>query len=267
MGGLPCGVPALPFLLINISSNILRPCIPKEPTVAHHPTHSVPPKLEGRKRAGVWAWKSKYHPKIWSFLFYFWCKWFEGSGWSPADGSSTLMPHWPMWQRCRSWWNDWHGHDMLPAALSPTPRAGDNHCSLWRGVKEEMLHFYWTSKRTVVSKVVIFSCVWVAAGCGLSHRGPAVNAKRCDGPCLWTQTREEDVQPWGPVCPVVAHSQPPPELPTAVTKIPDPAMQTVWSPLLTCIGFFFSINPDKSTTSAAMQVGVHHERNMFWCNI
>lgn len=69
-----------------------------------------------------------------------------------------------------------------------------------------MLHFYWTSKRTVVSKVVIFCSVWVAAGCGLSHSGPAVNAKRRDGPCRWTQTREEDMQPWGPLCPAVANS-------------------------------------------------------------
>lgn len=177
------------------------------------------------------------------------------------------MLHCPMWQRCRSGSNDWHEHDMLSAALSPTPRAGDNHGSLWSGVKEEMLHFYWASKRTVVSKVVIFSSVWVAAGCGLSHSGPAVNVKRRDGPCLWTQTREEDMQPWGPMRPVVTHSQPPPELPPAMTKIPDPVMQTLWSHFLTCIDvfFFLSINADNITT-AAMQVEVHHERKTFWCN-
>lgn len=115
-----------------------------------------------------------------------------------------------------------------------------------------MLHFYWASKRTVVSKVVIFSSVWVAAGCGLSHSGPAVNVKRRDGPCLWTQTREEDMQPWGPMRPVVTHSQPPPELPTAMTKIPGPVMQTLWSHFLTCIDVLF-FSPSTQTRLQQMQ--------------
>lgn len=116
-----------------------------------------------------------------------------------------------------------------------------------------MLHFYWTSKRTVVSKVVIFSSVWVVAGCGLSHSGPAVTVKRRDGPCLWTETREEDVQLWGPMCPVVTHSQPPPELPTAMTKIPDPVMQTLWSHFLTCIDVFI-LPPSTQTRLQHLQL-------------
>ena len=40
-------------------------------------------------------------------------------------------------------------------------------------------------------------CEWVAVGCGLSQSGPGGDVQGCDGPCLRTQTREEDVQLWG----------------------------------------------------------------------
>lgn len=58
---------------------------------------------------------------------------------------------------------------------------------------------------------------------------PGLDAEWCDGPCLGAQTREEDVQPWGPKGPVVTHSSTPPALPTATTKISNPVMQTVRS--------------------------------------
>lgn len=70
-------------------------------------------------------------------------------------------------------------------------------------------------------------CEWVAVGCGLSLSGPGLRRfKGCDGPCLGTQTREEDVGPKGPV---VTHSSTPPALPPAMTKISDPVMQTLRS--------------------------------------
>lgn len=83
----------------------------------------------------------------------------------------------------------------------------------------------------LLSPRLSFSALRVG-GCRLrfvTQLRPGVDAQWCDGLCLGAQTREEDVQPWGPMGPVVTHSSTPPALPTAVTKIQNPAMQTVRS--------------------------------------
>lgn len=173
----------------------------KEPKVAHHPTDSVKPKLAGCKTCRCVDEKANSIQNMtaeeidhfsFDYLILFLMLVVLNAEAGAQQGAAAVWRCTAPCGRvhvCRSWSNDWLEHDMFSAALSPTPRAEDNHCALWSGVKEALLHFYWTSERTVASKVVIFSYAWVAAGGGLSHCGPAVNVKRRDGPCLWTQTR------------------------------------------------------------------------------
>lgn len=124
---------------------------------------------------------------------------------------------------------DWHEHDMSSAAHSPTLRAETiTTPSEVQQKKREIAQFLLNS--AVKGRGLSFSSLWVGGS-------------RLRFVTQWTWRRRSGV--WcsvsldpdkggrraavGPKSSVVTHSWTPPALPTAVTKISDPVMQTLRS--------------------------------------
>lgn len=92
-------------------------------------------------------------------------------------------------------WLTWIWH-VLSCPVAHT-LGGSNHGCLWSSVKLKSLPFYCASERAAaVPRVVIFQLVsgWLSAV--VCHTVDLEETLR-DGPCLRTQTRKEDMQPWG----------------------------------------------------------------------
>lgn len=112
---------------------------------------------------------------------------------SPADGRINLMLRGLTSQRYTVWPVDLHKPDTSSAARSPTPEAITTPSK----VKLKSLQF---SPAFQESSCCTQGChlpvsEWVAVSCGFVTQWTCRDSQGHDGPCFWTQTRKEDMEP------------------------------------------------------------------------